>query len=82
MVKGSIAKEIIAKEILNHFEGSFLNDKEIRIPMDENGEIVEIKVTLTAAKVSIGESRPVPIPSDEITKEELNRIKELSNLIK
>lgn len=52
--KGSEAKSIIIKEILNHFEGSFLVDgKEIRIPMIENNELIQIKVGLTCAKENI-----------------------------
>ena len=37
------------------FDGSFMqDDKILRIPWKENGEVVEIKVTLTAAKDVIG----------------------------
>ena len=54
MAKGQISKDIIAKKLLETFEGSFKNDKEIRVPMTENGEIVEIKITLTAAKDVLG----------------------------
>ena len=53
--KGAIAKQEIAQKILNTFEGSFLyNDgKEIRINTVENGNIVQIKVALTCAKVPV-----------------------------
>ena len=51
--RGSIAKEKITNQILAAFPGSFKYDKEIRIPVDENGELVQIKVTLTAAKVNV-----------------------------
>lgn len=55
MARGQIAKAEIIKKILNNFEGSFLyNDgKEIRIPIQENGEDIQIKVTLTAAKENV-----------------------------
>ena len=55
MARGQIAKAEIQKKILNNFEGSFLyNDgKEIRIPIQENGEDIQIKVTLTAAKENV-----------------------------
>ena len=53
MARGSIAKEKITNQILAAFPGSFKYDKEIRIPVDENGELVQIKVTLTAAKVNV-----------------------------
>lgn len=54
-VKGAIAKAEIAQKILNTFEGSFLyNDgKEIRINTVEDGNIVQIKVALTCAKVPV-----------------------------
>ena len=54
MAKGSIAKEAITQKILNTFEGSFVYGKEIRIPYDEDGNRVEIKVTLTCAKENVG----------------------------
>ena len=53
MARGSIVKEKITQKILETFEGSFINDKEIRIPMEENGEIIQVKCTLTAAKTNI-----------------------------
>ena len=50
MAKGSASKEIIFARLLETFEGSFMqDDKILRIPCQENGETVEIKVTLTAA---------------------------------
>lgn len=54
MAKGSIAKEAITQKILGTFEGSFVYGKEIRIPYDEDGNRVEIKVTLTCAKENVG----------------------------
>jgi flagella basal body P-ring formation protein FlgA len=51
--KGSIAKEEIIAKILETFQGSFKYDKEIRIPVFENGEPVQIKVTLTCAKTNV-----------------------------
>ena len=53
MARGAESKELITQKILETFEGSFKYDKEIRIPMLENGEIVQVKVTLTAAKVNV-----------------------------
>ena len=52
-VRGTQAKELITKTILTIFKDSFINDKEIRIPATENGEEVQIKITLTAAKTNI-----------------------------
>ena len=52
MAKGSLAKEQIFLKILETFEGSFMynNGKELRIPWDEEGTPVQIKVALTCAK--------------------------------
>lgn len=66
MARGSIAKEEITKKILETFEGSFLNEKEIRIPIVENGETIQIKVALTAAKVNVECGNPVQ-GSTEVT---------------
>ena len=48
--KGTASKEVITKKILETFPGSFTVDKVIRIPMMEEGSVVQIKVALTAAK--------------------------------
>lgn len=53
MARGAKAKEEIITKILEVFQGSFKNDKEIRIPVKEDGETVQIKVTLTAAKTNV-----------------------------
>jgi hypothetical protein len=55
MAKGAIAKEKIKEKILNTFEGSFVynSGKEIRIPIDEEGNEVQIKVALTCAKDNV-----------------------------
>lgn len=58
MAKGAIAKEFIKEKLLETFEGSFVynSGKEVRIPYEENGELVQIKISMTCAKepVSIG----------------------------
>ena len=61
-LKGAAAKELVAKKILETFDGSFQYEKEIRIPMEENGEIVQIKCVLTCAKVNVGQNDDVAIP--------------------
>lgn len=55
MAKGAIAKKNILDKILETFEGSFLwnNGKELRIPFDEEGNLVQIKVALTCAKENV-----------------------------
>ena len=50
MAKGAQAKTEITETILKTFPNSFINEKEIRIPMTEDGADIQIKVTLTAAK--------------------------------
>lgn len=69
MARGAEAKANVSKQILAAFEGSFLyNDgKEIRIPMIENGEQVQIKVALTCAKenVEMGADNAIPQPKTE-----------------
>ena len=54
-VKGSQAKELITNKILETFEGSFLvnGGKEIRIPITEDGVLLQIKVALTCAKTNV-----------------------------
>lgn len=51
--KGAAAKEQIIQKLLDTFEGSFKYDKEIRIPIMENGELLQIKCTLTCAKSNV-----------------------------
>jgi len=55
MARGSKLKEEIAKKILEVFPGSFLYNggKEIRIQGKEDSEVIQIKVTLTAAKENV-----------------------------
>ena len=53
-VRGSWSKGIVKEKILETFKDSFENGSEIRIPLYENGDRIEIKVTLTAAKTNVG----------------------------
>lgn len=64
MAKGSIAKQEVTEKILAAFPGSFLyNDgKEIRINTSEDGSPIQIKVTLTAAKVAVDAGGENAIP--------------------
>jgi len=61
-VKGSQAKAEITQKILGQFPGSFLYEKEIRIPIVENGETIQIKVALTAAKVNVLNGADTEVP--------------------
>ena len=61
--KGQESKNIIIQKILDTFEGSFQYEKEIRIPMLENGELVQIKVALTAAKSNVEQGSENIVPA-------------------
>ena len=65
--KGSILKQEVAEKILAAFPGSFLyNDgKEIRINGIENGENLQIKVTLTCAKVAVEGGDDTVLPGEK-----------------
>lgn len=65
MARGAVSKEKIIKTILDTFAGSFLYDKEIRIPMNEDGELIQIKVTLTAAKTNVESGDDIKIPGTD-----------------
>lgn len=64
MAKGAIAKEEIAAKILELFPNAFKYDKEIRIPIEENGETIQIKVTLTYAKTNVESGADTAMPGD------------------
>lgn len=62
--KGAISKDVITKKILDTFVGSFINEKEIRIPMIEDGVEVQIKVVLTCAKTNVNPGDDVALPGE------------------
>ena len=64
MAKGAIAKEEITQKILSAFPSAFKYDKEIRIPVMENGEMVQIKCALTCAKVNVEVGADTAEPGD------------------
>lgn len=86
--RGAEEKQIVFNKILETFKGSFVNDKEIRVPMND----VELKIVITCAKDVIGdgvapaseEATPSAFPAPaapaqkvEATDEEKQRLKEL-----
>ena len=85
--RGQKLKAQITQKILDTFEGSFINDKEIRICGEEDGYPVQIKVTLTAAKENIDNPNEVikmPQPTESantvevsITSEEKKTVAQL-----
>lgn len=79
--KGAESKSLVTKKILEIFPNAFLynSDKEIRIPLTEQGETIEIKVVLSCAKTPVREAaildwsgnssvtpaaEPIPAPSE------------------
>ena len=86
-VRGQKLKAQITQKILDTFDGSFVNDKEIRICGEEDGYPVQIKVTLTAAKENIDNPNEVvkmPQPTESantvevsITSEEKKTVAQL-----
>ena len=54
MARGAEAKQNVINKVMEIFPDAFIYGKELRIPMQENGERVEIKVALTCAKTNVG----------------------------
>lgn len=56
MAKGTESKNTVFAKLQEVFPNSFWEDegKILRVPLNENGSRVEIKVTLTAAKTNLG----------------------------
>ena len=83
MAKGAESKSTITAKILEVFPGAFVYDKEIRIPMAEGGETVQIKCTLTCAKTNVNAEGPVQETSSpssaasELTKAEKSEVEDL-----
>lgn len=71
MARGQVAKQEVTKKILSVFDGAFLyNDgKEIRIPCQEDGELIQIKVALTAAKENVNQGDDNIIPGENTINE-------------
>lgn len=65
--RGAVAKEMAMNKILQTFPGSFKYDKEIRIPMVENGETIQLKLTLTAAKTNVDNGGDVALPGSVVS---------------
>ena len=60
MAKGVESKKAIFSKLKEIYKGAFWEDegKILRIPLNEEGNRVEIKVTLTAAKTNLGGDQP------------------------
>lgn len=55
-LRGTQAKAEILTKLQEIYPNAFLIDKVLRIPMIEDGQTVEIKITLVAAKDVLGNS--------------------------
>ena len=74
MARGTESKNIITAKLLETFAGSFIYDKNIIIPMVENGESLQIKIALTCIKtnVSAEDSTPAEFKAAPASDNELN----------
>lgn len=74
MARGTESKNIITAKLLETFAGSFIYDKNIIIPMVENGENLQIKIGLTCIKtnVSTEDSTPAEFKAAPAADNELN----------
>ena len=59
--RGSESKNIITAKLLETFAGSFIYDKNIIIPMVENGESLQIRIALTCAKTNVSTEDSTPV---------------------
>ena len=66
MAKGALSKQEATQKILELFPGSFVYDKEIRIPFTEEGEEIQLKCALTCAKVNVTVGGENAIPGEDI----------------
>lgn len=67
-LKGAIAKQEVANKILEVFgDKAFTYDKDIRINWIENGEQVQIKIALTAAKVAVEKDSDTAVPGGVVS---------------
>ena len=67
-IKGAIAKQEVANKILETFgEKAFTYDKDIRINWIEDGQPVQIKIALTAAKVAVEKDGDTALPAATAT---------------
>ena len=78
MARGTQAKAEITQKILEVFDNSFTYDKEIRIPIMENGELVQIKCVLTCAKVNVSNGADVAVPGSVVASNNVVSIAELT----
>lgn len=74
MARGSIAKTNAAKIIANAFGSDFVGefDKKLYINVDENGEKVQIAISMTCPKTPIGNINYNAEPGDSLNFEDMS----------
>lgn len=88
MARGANSKQLVINKIMEIYPDAFIYGKELRIPFEEDGERVEIKVALTCAKTNVGGdgdsvesqgevSAPVNAPAAAPTEQEKQNIADL-----
>ena len=71
-VRGAEAKKEITAKILETFQGSFPYDKEIRIPIMEDGSLLQIKCVLTCAKTNVDNGGDTAIPGIKVSENNID----------
>ena len=66
-IRGAVAKQGVIDKILEVFPNAFVHDKTIRIPTMEDGQEIQIKLTLTAAKDLVAPNADKAIPAAALT---------------
>lgn len=62
-IRGAVAKQEVIDKILEVFPNAFVHDKTVRIPTMEDGQEIQIKLTLTAAKDLVAPNADKAIPA-------------------
>jgi hypothetical protein len=66
MAKGALSKQEATQKILELFPGSFIYEKEIRIPFVEEGENIQLKCALTCAKTNVEVGGENALPGEDV----------------
>lgn len=62
-IRGAVAKQEVINKILEVFPNAFIYDKTVRIPTMEDGQEIQIKLTLTAAKDLVAPDTDKAVPA-------------------
>lgn len=91
-MRGSLSKTLIGTAILQVFPNSFIepDGKTIRIPTTCEGQLIEVKIQMTAAKDVVGTGNGGQASSETVTKQAApqnaemtdDEIKEVQELVK